>query len=147
MITDDIKNIDNYKEIPSQVADFLKTLTPQTPTGRYEINENAYVNISEYETKPVEDCKFEAHKRYIDIQMLLSGSEELDLLSIDGMKISKEYDEQNDYMFLTSENTPDTLILTPFKFTLIYPHEAHRPQMNLGDKSNQVKKAVAKILI
>lgn len=148
MITDKIENIKNYKEIPNQVSDFLKSLTSNSDTGHYEIDESSYANIDEYETKPVSNCKFEAHKKYIDIQMLLSGTEELDFIHTENLKIDEEYDCSRDVMFFKNPSIkPDSLILNPFKFAMIYPHEAHRPQMNAFDKPQKVKKIVVKILI
>lgn len=147
MITDYIKNIENYPNIPKEVSDFLKNLSQETQIGHYEISENAYANIDIYETKFVENCKFEAHKKYIDIQMLLEGKEELDYMPVEGLEISEVYDKNRDIMFFkTPTEEPDTLQLEPFKFALIYPYEAHRPQMNAGSTSQKVKKVVVKIL-
>lgn len=147
MITDYIKNIENYPNIPKEVSDFLKNLSQETQIGHYEISENAYANIDIYETKFVENCKFEAHKKYIDIQMLLEGEEELDYMPVEGLEISEVYDKNRDVMFFeNSDKKPDILKLKPFKFALIYPHEAHRPQMNAGSTSQKVKKVVVKIL-
>lgn len=141
MITDNIKNLKNYNIVSEKVIDFLMNLP--SDAGHYEIDDTAYANIDIYNTK--QDCKFEAHKKYIDIQMLLEGSEELDYISVDGLKISEEYDEKRDVMFFENpEKTPDTLQLEPYKFALIYPHEAHRPQMGNGQ---QVKKVVVKIAV
>ena len=141
MITDNIKNLKNYNIVSEKVIDFLMNLP--SDAGHYEIDDTAYANIDIYNTK--QHCKFEANKKYIDIQMLLEGSEELDYIPVDGLKISEEYDEKRDVMFFENpEKTPDTLQLEPYKFALIYPHEAHRPQMGNGQ---QVKKVVVKIAV
>ncbi len=148
MITDNLKNIDKYPSISKSVKDFLLTLDTKTPAGHYEIDENSYANIDIYETKSVEICKFEAHKKYIDIQMLLEGEEELDYISTSGLEISEQYDEKRDVMFFKNpEKASDTLHLEPFKFAVIYPHEAHRPQMSTGKNIQKVKKVVVKILL
>lgn len=145
MITDNIKNLKNYDIVSQKVLDFLLDLDANTEAGHYEIDENAYANVDIYNTKPVENCKFEAHKKFIDIQMLLQGSEELDYININGLEVSEAYDENRDVMFFQNpKKTPDTLQLEPFKFALIYPHEAHRPQMGAGQ---QVKKVVVKIAV
>ena len=146
MITDRLSNIHKYSEISKNVSDFLESLTQDTPTGHYEIDENSFANIDEYNTKPIEICKFEAHKKYIDIQMLLDGKEQLDYLPFDNLKVSEEYDEKRDVMFFenTSE-TIDSITLEPFKFAFIYPHEAHKPQISTNTPQ-RVKKVVVKIL-
>lgn len=147
MITDDLKNIYKYSEISKDIVEFLENLTPDTVQGQYKINKNVFANVDVYETKPVECCKFEAHEKYIDIQMLLEGNEQLDYICTKGLKISEQYDESRDVMFFENPvKKPDTLQLVPFKFALIYPHEAHRPQM-LSGKSQTVKKVVVKILV
>ena len=141
MITDSIKNLKIYNIVSENVINFLMNLP--TDAGHYEIDDTAYANIDIYNTK--QECKFEAHKKYIDIQMLLEGNEELDYISVDDLTISEEYDEKRDVMFFHNpDKIPDTLQLEPYKFALIYPHEAHRPQMGNGQ---QVKKVVVKIAV
>ncbi len=145
MITDNIKNLKNYNIVSEKVVNFLLSLNENSETGHYEIDNTAFANIDVYNTKSFENCKFEAHKKYIDIQMLLNGVEELDYVNVDGLKVGETYDETRDVMFFHNpEKLPDTLQLEPFKFALIYPHEAHRPQMGYGQK---VKKIVVKIAV
>lgn len=146
MITDNIKNIKNYDNISEGVKEFLLSLSSETPVGHYEIEQGAYANVDEYETKPLEKCKLEAHKKYIDIQMILTGEEELDYISVDGLNVSEAYDENRDVMFFEPPDCAlDTIRLTCGKFALIYPHEAHRPQMRTN--AVKVKKVVVKIIV
>lgn len=146
MIIDSLENIAFYNNIPQNVIDFIKTLTPQKEAGRYEIDQNSYANIEIYETKNLKDCKFEAHKNYIDIQILLSGIEELDYTPVKGLTVFEEYDEKRDIMFFENpDRISDSVILEAGKFALIYPHEAHRPQVAFNANSKTVKKVVVKI--
>lgn len=148
MIIDSLENISIYKNIPQNVINFIKTLTQETEIGRYEIDKNSYANIEVYETKNLKDCKFEAHKNYIDIQMLLSGIEELDYTPVKDLIVSEKYDEKRDIMFFENpDRISDSVILEAGKFALIYPHEAHRPQVAFNANSKTVKKVVVKIHI
>lgn len=148
MIIDKFENISKYNIISQKVIDFLNTLTVESETGHYEIDENSYANIDVYETKSYENCKFEAHKKYIDIQMLLLGVEELDFMSVEGLSVSDEYDSKRDIMFFQNpDKLADRVILQSGKFAIIYPHEAHKPQMNINGLSHTVKKVVVKILV
>lgn len=147
MIIDNLKNIEKYKEISPKVVDFLKTLSKDTPVGHYEIEDGAFANVDVYTTKLHKDCKLEAHKNYIDIQMLLDGVEELDYTAVEGLKVSEAYDENRDVMFFeTPQKSLDKVILQGDKFAFIYPHEAHQPQMAFG-KQQEVKKVVVKIRV
>lgn len=147
MIYDNIKNLNKYNEIPANVKDFLTGLSAETPVGHYEIDENIYVNIDIYNTKDIDNCKLEAHKKYIDIQMLIDGSERLDYISVDGLDISEQYDDNRDVMFFELPAKVNSLYLKPGNFALFYPEDAHRPQMNSSAVSAKVKKVVVKILI
>jgi len=148
MIYDKLNNINKYNVISEKVSDFLLRLTPEIAAGRYVIDENTYVNIDVYNTKDFNNCKLEAHKKYIDIQMLLTGNERLDYINTDGLKVSEEYDENRDIMFFETPDIPlNSVQLTPYNFALIYPHEAHMPQINYNNKTHSVKKAVVKIKI
>lgn len=148
MICDNLENILKYSEISEKISKFLLSLNSQTLVGHYEIDENVYANVDIYETKTLDKCKFEAHKKYIDIQMLLDGEEQLDCISVNNLVVSEDYDENRDIMFFENpKQMPDASYrLTPQRFVLIYPHEAHRPQMALG-KPSKVKKVVVKILV
>lgn len=145
MIIDELKNIKKYNIIPVAVINFLFSLTSDTPAGHYEISENAYANIDEYETRAESLCTFEAHKKYIDIQMVLSGKENLKYVNTDFLSIKEEYNEKQDVMFFNTADS-DTVVLTPFKFAFVMPHEAHKPQVAFNSNPSKVKKVVVKIL-
>lgn len=147
MIIDNLKNIEKYNEISPKVAEFLKTLSKDTPVGHYEIEDGTFANVDVYTTKLHKDCKLEAHKNYIDIQMLLDGVEELDYTAVDGLNVREAYDENRDVMFFeTPQKALDKVVLLGDKFAFIYPHEAHQPQMAFG-KQQEVKKVVVKIKV
>ncbi len=148
MIIDKIENIEKYSEIPQKAVEFIKNLSAQTPVGHYEISENIYANVDVYETKTFENCKFEAHKKYIDIQILLEGTEKLDFISVDGLNIAEAYDASRDVMFFENpEKFSDSVILEAGKFAFIGTHEAHKPQIAINNKPEKVKKVVVKILV
>lgn len=148
MIFDSISNIKNYKEIDTKVADFILSLTDAQACGKVFLSEDklTYANVEEYITKTIENCKPEAHKKYIDIQILLSGVEELDYTCTEGLKISEAYDEVRDIMFFEkTDRVLNRVILEPGNFVLLYPHEAHQPQMAYKNSPSGVKKVVVKI--
>ena len=146
MIIDKIENINNYSEIPREAADFIKALSSANLAGHYDICDGMYANIDEYVPKIIDNCRFEAHKKYIDIQLLLEGVERLDYMAVENLKISEAYNEERDIMFFeNSKELPDSVILKSGKFALIYPHEAHKPQILIDNKPTKVKKVVVKI--
>lgn len=149
MIFDKTENIDKYSIIPEDIKIFIKkALFDDISAGRYELNNGNYVNIDEYFTRPASDCRLEAHKKYIDIQLLLDGKEKLQYTYTDGLKISENYDENCDIMFFDNpEYLLNSVILNKNTFVLLYPHEAHKPGINYNETGLKIKKAVFKIKV
>ncbi len=148
MIFDDIKNIKNYAEIDGKIAEFISGLQADIPAGRIYLSDDGltYANVDEYTTKLHENCKPEAHKKYIDIQIMLDGVEELDYTDIEGLDVSEAYDSARDVMFFAKpERVLNKVVLAAGKFILLYPHEAHQPQMAYKNLPAAVKKVVVKI--
>lgn len=146
MIFDKIENLRHYDIVSDKIIEFLFNLNENTPTGRYEIDENCYANVEEYNTKPIENCRFEAHRKYIDIQLLLKGEERLDVKSVDGLTPIADYNSEKDIVFFKETQETASVKLSKGNFTLLLPHDAHRPQMNADNTSQTVKKVVVKVL-
>ena len=145
MISDCLSNIFKYGEIPKKTADFILGLNDKTPAGHYEIDENTYVNVDIYETKLPENCRYEAHKKYIDIQLLLKGEEIIEYTPLENLKIKENYDSLKDIAFYYDGTLPVIkLKMQPNFFTVLYPTDAHKPQLKISD-AQKVKKVVVKI--
>lgn len=146
MIFDKIYNLKNYHVVSEKLLNFITNLDENTPEGHYEIDEKSYVNVDCYDTKSHDKCFPEAHKKYIDIQIILSGKERLDFENIEKLLIKDEYDSQRDVMFFEIPQNSNTVYLEQGSFVMLYPQDAHRPQMTASDTPQKVKKAVVKIL-
>jgi len=114
---------------------------------RYDIDgDNLYAPITEYLTKNVEDAKFEAHRKYIDIQYVISGVEQM---SSAPMSMKKEvitpYDATKDIEFMTVTQST-SYKATPERFFLFFPSDIHRPGVKV-DENSQVRKVVVKLKI
>ena len=115
------------------------------PCGRYELaGSRLYVNLEEYATKPPEQAILEAHRRYLDIQTLVCGEEQIGWAPLAGLPERIPYDEARDIAFYGGDFAP--LPLTPGRWMLLFPQDAHAPQIALGTPC-RVRKAVAKILL
>jgi len=147
-----VDTLDNYKsyfatEIWEEIFSFLKTLDADSPEASHELRgRKLFVNVDEYSTKGVEDAVLESHKKYIDIQLLLDGEEYIDVYPVDTLDIKDPYDESRDVMFyhLPVKSEAVRVKLTPGTFTLLFPQDAHMPQLKV-DQPQPVKKVVVKI--
>lgn len=149
MIFDQLSNIQFYSGLSERISkaiEFIKsTDLAALPTGKQVIDgKEIYAAVSEYEPKSIENCKPEAHKNYIDIQMVVSGSERIGYLPLTDQQPSVAYNEEKDVMFF-KENC-DTIALKPGMFAMFFPQDIHQPCISDGFSEN-VKKIVVKILI
>ena len=127
---------------------YAEALQGHYPTpGRIELSHGGHVNIDRYTTKRVNPASYEAHQRYIDIQMLLAGRECIRVHDIEDLAVTTPYDTDRDVTFLTPSEG-DThcteLLLGDGHFAVLYPNEAHEPQLCVA-APEEVIKMVAKI--
>ena len=77
MIIDSLKNIAQYKMIPelSRVIDsIVQGNWKEFPLGKTELDgEHLFVYMQEYDSKEAKEVRGESHRRYIDLQCVLSG--------------------------------------------------------------------------
>jgi YhcH/YjgK/YiaL family protein len=114
---------------------------------RHDINGNAlYVSITDYLTKNREDAKFEAHRKYIDIQYVVSGEEFIGISPITQKdSVLQAYDAGRDIEFMTVKQESEKHA-NPGNFFIFFPGDAHRPGLK-SDSTASVRKIVVKILI
>lgn len=148
MIIDRLENISMYRIVPDHVVDFIKSLPKDVANGRYELIDRDYANVEEYNTKMLAEGKFEAHNNYIDIQILLDGAEKIYYTSTSEVCVDVPYDNERDIMFYSDRlDGYDSITLNGKNFAMIFPHEAHAPQIAIDDKKIKVKKLVVKVKV
>ena len=146
MITDRIENVYKYTEIPQIVKDFMSNLKSDISNGKIILNDDIYVNVETYTTKSVSDGKFETHKKYADIQILVSGSENIYYCDKSALSTDILYNEEKDIEFYSDdvEAFPHVNI-DGTNFVMLLPEEAHAPQVCVNNQQSMVKKVVIKI--
>lgn len=133
-------------ELWKAVFEFMKKDLAALEVGKYQLIEGeAFVMISEYETKEPENAKWEAHKNYIDLQYVISGEEQMGILPLSKAVNALEYNEQKDLIFY-GDNDGELHLASPEAFFLFFPSDVHRPCIKVGE-SAPVKKLVAKIAV
>ena len=132
------------KVVWDKVFKYLKeTNLEELKPGKYEIDGDlAFVTIAEGPTKSIENAKWEAHKKYLDIQYVISGKEKIGLAKESNAKITLSYSEEKDFSNYEAEGT--NYEANPSVFFLFFPSDAHRPGIKVEGVEND-KKAVFKI--
>lgn len=118
----------------------------QIELGKYIVNEDFYYMVQEYETKTEEEMKWEAHKKYVDIQYIAYGEEKVYIAATSLMEISEEYSEEKDVLFFKDIEKACTAVLTNGGYVVLYPEDAHKPGLSVNQPT-LVKKIVGKVKI
>jgi len=147
MILDSISNIGKYKENKKiyKALSFLKENDfTDVAVGRYELDgETIYYMVQEFVTEK-ERPVCEAHKRYIDIQYIVSGEEAMGCAHIDTEKTLVEENIEKDYCFY--ECDCEKVNLFKGDFIIFYPEDLHKPCLAVSNPA-KCKKVVVKVKI
>lgn len=149
MIFDTIENCEQYYKLHpnyEKAFSFLKDAIKKFPeTGKHEIlGDDLFASVQAYNTL-TEDGKMEAHKKYVDIQFIVSGKETMIVNDIAKSELTDQYREDWDAAFYKVDESCSKLTLTPGCFVVLLPNDAHRPCVAFDGVSEAVEKIVMKV--
>ncbi len=125
-------------------VEFLRNLAPDAPDGRHEIDgDRVFCMVQTYETQKKEGREFEAHRDYADIQCLLKGVESILWAPVDKLTVTKKYETDYELYSLTENMTE--IVLTPGRFCVLLPRDAHAPCVAYQGIIVPARKAVVKV--
>lgn len=106
-----------------------------------------FAHIQSYETVRAEDASFEAHLSYIDIQVVVSGTEAILWTPLEKLtKVKTPYKFEKDIVFYEEPEVSVPLTLEENYFAVLFPTDGHKPRCLVG-KSERVKKIVVKVAV
>ena len=116
--------------------------------GRHPVDgDEIFINAAEYDTKPQENSIFEAHRKYVDIMLMLEGEERIGCKPVDTLaNITQPYDEAGDALIAAMETEFASIYMTPGDMVVFFPEDGHAPCMDWKTTSH-VKKLIAKVLL
>lgn len=118
----------------------LKTLAP----GKHDVQgEQLFAIVEACDGRTRAEAKLECHRRYIDIQLVLEGVDEMGWKPVAAcVDPATDYDAARDIRFFN--DTPSNWIATPpGAFCLFFPEDAHAPLVGQG----RIRKVVMKIAV
>jgi YhcH/YjgK/YiaL family protein len=148
MIIDRLENADRYCDMHPGFAKAFAFLRrgdlAKLPAERHEVDgDRLFCMISKGPGRPRAEAKLEAHRKYIDIQYVIAGTEEMGWKpTADCRVVDVPYDGDKDIEFFKDE--PDSWNKVPAgSFVIFFPQDAHAPLVGDG----QIHKAVLKIAV
>jgi len=148
MILDRLEQADRYACVHplfGAAFDFLRQPgLGEQAEGRREIQgQGLYAVISRSSARPRDKARLEAHRRYIDIQFVVSGTEEMGWKSRSlCLRPEGAYDPEKDVEFYAE--APETWVAVgPGAFAVFFPEDAHAPLIGCGE----LRKVVVKVAL
>lgn len=147
MIYDNLKNIGNYlgihPHLDTAIHYIMENDLNRFPLGRVEIDgDNVFLNVMEAQAAPERVQKYEFHKKYMDIQIDVIGTEIIQIGSREGMQVLS-YGEDTDFG-VVSCGTAVSCTMGPGNFIVCMAREPHRPGVAARDDLG-LRKAVFKV--
>lgn len=147
MIFDKISNFDKYKtnfHRFEKAFEFIKnTDLSALPVGKHPIDgDKIFASVNEYFTKT--EGFLEAHRKYIDIQVISEGTEKIGFSAMNDQKIKDQYNPEKDIAFYNGEC--DYITVTPGHFAIFFPEDLHKPGIQVSGQV-KVKKIVVKVQV
>ena len=114
--------------------------------GRHDIlGDEVFANVQSYTSVSADSKEFEAHKKYFDIQFIISGTEKIYIAPTSELEVLEENDV-DDYLVLKTPETSDCITMHPGEMLIVGPEEAHKPGCE-ATCPETMKKIVFKVLV
>jgi YhcH/YjgK/YiaL family protein len=146
MIIDRLANQSPLYQLPPRLAralDYLRnTDLRSVATGRHDLDGDAlFALVQDYTTRGPQECVWEAHRRYIDVQFVAAGVERIGYAVLSEMRERDAYDAARDVTFFEPGN--DFVLLRAGMFAILGPEDVHSPGHIAGSPVH-VRKVVVK---
>ena len=157
MIFDTLENLERYRGLDARLDRGLEALRAfrsgdagfPLEDGRHELaGSGLYASISSYRSQAPKAKSFEAHRRYLDVQVVLEGRETLYWAPLGRLRPDGEYSPGEDIAFYSpqAQGLGLGLPLEPGLFTVLFPQDGHKPGCHpAGGRPQAVRKLVLKV--
>lgn len=149
MIIDILENLGMYgvteeKYVQAVTAFIRQASKEKKEQGKYEVLDEIFALVQDYRTKETSKFVMEAHRKYIDLQYLISGEEYFYIHNTGECTLVKDETPEQDFLFLNC-NEPDVKVkVKAGMFVMLFPQDAHLPCVSTAG-STPVEKLVFKI--
>ncbi|QQE12711.1 YhcH/YjgK/YiaL family protein [Planctomycetota bacterium] len=150
MIVDKLENAGRYGILFEGLRKgfaFLRTMdVSKLEAGRNKLAGEDFANFDTYMTRDEDEGRWEVHEKYVDIQYMVEGEEEMRVCELDEVEVEEAYDEEKDIAFYEGECRGSCVKVKAGEFVVFMPGEVHMPCMAIGEKREN-KKVVVKVRV
>lgn len=143
MIFDQLKNIKFF--LPEEISNLFNNFPNLGLNQKFSPSNKFFIKNIEYHTKNENECLIESHRKYVDVQLLLEGTEIIKIFDNNKLIKSTEYDIKEDVIFYQMNYNPFIqLKFEPGYFCILFPEDAHLTAIKVDDVA-KITKIVIKV--
>ncbi|MBV6642852.1 MAG: YhcH/YjgK/YiaL family protein [Cyclobacteriaceae bacterium] len=125
---------------------WIKEEAGKLEDGNYPLGDGMVGMVQSYQTRPLDQSKFESHRANVDLQYVMAGREIMGWLHINDLSPKTEFDEAKDVILYHVPENYHQMTLTATNLALLFPEDGHMPKLMVSNPED-VKKVVVKIPI
>jgi YhcH/YjgK/YiaL family protein len=149
MILDHLSNAGQYAHLHPRLAKAFEFLArPDLATmeaGKYPLDGDLiYAMVQDYESRPMEKIIWEAHRKYHDVQFVVTGEERMGWANIHRMTETTPFSAEKDVAFFAGKG--NYFALPQGFFIILAPQDVHAPGLAL-EQPAPVRKVVVKVAL
>ncbi|MDD3172333.1 MAG: YhcH/YjgK/YiaL family protein [Herbinix sp.] len=139
MIVDKFSNLGFYKSVIKNLDNAIEAVKKleKMEVGKYEF-EGGFFMVQQGVTNPMNEGTFEVHRKYVDIHIIVDGSEDVAWGYLSDLKEETAYDEEKDAAFY-SGNTDHNIHVTSGMCYVAFPHDGHMPVRHVSQSQSYTK--------
>lgn len=149
MIVDRLSNPAPLYQLPDRLSRALEYLRATDlralALGRHDIDgDRLFALVQEYTTRTADECVWEAHRRYVDVQFVARGEERMGYSLLSQMREREPYDPARDVAFF--EPGGEYVTIRAGMFAIFGPEDVHSP-CHIAGSPARVRKVVVKAAV
>jgi biofilm protein TabA len=114
-------------------------------TGRVELGGGVFALEQAYIAKPPAEGRWEAHRAHIDVQVIVSGDELMEVTAVSRLTVAEDHTPAKDILFFEQNPDGSVLRMRTGELAVFYPADAHKPSLAAGESVALVRKTVVKV--
>lgn len=130
-----------------EIIQYVKAKTAEkVETGNYPLpyDESVYFIVND-KTELKENRRSEIHHKYLDVQLILEGTETFGYSDYPLLSIEDDFLKEKDIAFSNDVKDEQFVTLEAGEFIIFTPKQPHRPLVAVDDKPAAVKKLIIKV--
>ncbi|MFA6961571.1 MAG: YhcH/YjgK/YiaL family protein [Opitutaceae bacterium] len=131
--------------LPGSPAHQRLLAVPVGETERVELGDGVFALEQAYTAKPPAEGRWEAHRVYIDVQVIVTGDELMEVTDVSRLTIAEDLTPAKDLLFFNGYADGSVLRMRTGELAVFYPVDAHKPSLAAGTPPALVRKTVVKV--